>query len=56
MLPKDRSYAERFAPARDAGFGGIEMQSVAREEETAEIREAAAKTGLRVHSVMNMDH
>jgi hexulose-6-phosphate isomerase len=56
MLPKDLSYAERFALARDAGFDGIEMQTIARPEEAAEIREAALKTGLRVHSVMNMDH
>ena len=56
MLPKDLSYAERFALAREAGFDGIEMQTIARPEEAAEIREAALKAGLRVHSVMNMDH
>jgi L-ribulose-5-phosphate 3-epimerase len=56
MLPKDLSYAERFALARASGFEGIEMQTIARPEEAAEIREAATKTGLRVHSVMNMDH
>lgn len=56
MLPKDLTYAERFALAREAGFEGIEMQTIAQPEEAAEIREAALKTGLRVHSVMNMDH
>src|SRR3989441_12142915 len=56
LLPKDRSYAERFAIAREAGFEAIEMQTIAREEEAAEIREASQKAGLRVHSVMNMDH
>ena len=56
MLPKDLPYAERFALARTAGFEAIEMQTIARPEEAAEIREAALKTGLRVHSVMNMDH
>jgi L-ribulose-5-phosphate 3-epimerase len=56
MLPKDRTYAERFAMARDAGFHGIEMQTVAAPEEAAEIAEASKKTGLRVHSVMNMAH
>lgn len=56
MLPKDLTYAERFALAREAGFEGIEMQTIAKPEEAAEIREAALKTGLRVHSVMNMDH
>jgi len=56
VLPKDASYAERFAIAREAGFDAIEMQTVAREEEAAEIRDAADKTGLRIHSVMNVDH
>jgi hexulose-6-phosphate isomerase len=56
LLPKDRSYAERFAIAREAGFEAIEMQTIARDEEAAEIREASQKAGLRVHSVMNMDH
>jgi L-ribulose-5-phosphate 3-epimerase len=56
LLPKDRPYAERFAIARDAGFEAIEMQTIAKDDEVAEIREASKTTGLRVHSVMNMDH
>jgi L-ribulose-5-phosphate 3-epimerase len=56
MLPKDLPYAQRFTLAREAGFEAIEMQTVTRQEEADEIREAATKTGLRVHSVMNMDH
>jgi L-ribulose-5-phosphate 3-epimerase len=56
MLPKERSYADRFALARDAGFSGIEMQTVTSADEANEIRDAARTTGLRVHSVMNMDH
>jgi L-ribulose-5-phosphate 3-epimerase len=56
MLPKDGSVAERFAIAREAGFEAIEIQTVSRDEEAAEIREASQKTGLRVHSVMNADH
>jgi len=56
MLPQALPYAERFAIARDAGFDAIEMQTIAREDEAAEIRDAAAKIGLRIHSVMNADH
>jgi len=56
MLPRDRPYAQRFAMAREAGFDAIEMQTVTRDEEAVEIRDAAAKAGLRIHSVMNMDH
>jgi L-ribulose-5-phosphate 3-epimerase len=56
MLPKDLGYLDRFALAREAGFDAIEMQTVARDDEAAEIREAAKKSGLRIHSVMNADH
>jgi L-ribulose-5-phosphate 3-epimerase len=56
MLPKEGSYAERFAIAREAGFEAIEMRTVTRDEEAAEIRDASQKIGLRVHSVMNEDH
>jgi L-ribulose-5-phosphate 3-epimerase len=56
MLPKDVSYAQRFAMARAAGFDAIEMQTVARHDEAAEIKDAAVSTGVRIHSVMNADH
>lgn len=56
MLPKELSYADRFALARGAGFDAIEMQTVERREEADEIREASRKTGLQIHSVMNADH
>jgi L-ribulose-5-phosphate 3-epimerase len=56
MLPKDGSYAQRFAIARDAGFDAIEMQTIEREEEAAEVRDLAIRTGVRIHSVMNADH
>jgi L-ribulose-5-phosphate 3-epimerase len=56
MLPKERTYAERFAIGRAAGFEAIEMRTMPRDEEAAEIREASRKTGLSIHSVMNEDH
>ena len=56
MLPKELSYRDRFKLAVDAGFAGIEMQTVRDTKEAEEIRDASAKTGLRVHSVMNSDH
>ncbi len=56
MLPKALPYAERFAMARTAGFEAIEMQTIASADEAAEIREAAVKSGLKIHSVMNSDH
>ncbi len=56
MLPKEPSYRDRFRMAVDAGFAGIEMRTVTDPREADEIREASASTGLRIHSVMNMDH
>jgi hexulose-6-phosphate isomerase len=56
MLPGDRPYAERFAIAREAGYDAIEMKTIEKEEEAAEIREAAQKANIRIHSVMNEDH
>jgi len=56
MLPRELPYAERFAMAHDAGFNAIEMQTIARAEEAAEIRDEARKAKLRIHSVMNAEH
>jgi L-ribulose-5-phosphate 3-epimerase len=56
MLPKELSYADRFALARESGFEAVEMQTMSKDDEAAEVKEAAKKTGLRIHSVMNMDH
>ena len=42
--------------ARTAGFAAVEMQTVTAADEAAEIKEAATKAGLRIHSVMNSDH
>ena len=56
MLPKERSYADRFAMAKSAGFEAVEMRTVTSEAEANEIRDASQKTGLKIHSVMNEDH
>ncbi|HEU4939883.1 MAG TPA: sugar phosphate isomerase/epimerase family protein [Vicinamibacterales bacterium] len=56
MLPRQLSYADRFAMAREAGFEAIEMETITKDDEAAEIKEASKKTGLRIHSVMNSDH
>src|ERR1044072_4505765 len=55
MLPRGQSYADRFALARASGFEAVEMQTITKEEEATEIRDAAKKAGLRIHSVMNAD-
>jgi L-ribulose-5-phosphate 3-epimerase len=56
MLPRKLPYAERFAIAREAGFEAIEMMTITAKEEAAEIRDAAQKANLRIHSVMNEAH
>jgi len=56
MLPREMSYVDRFKLAADAGFEGIEAQTVPDQKEAEQIREASERTNLRIHSVMNMDH
>ena len=56
MLPKELSYSDRFKLALDTGFEGLEAQTVPDEKEANLIKEASVRTGLRIHSVMNMDH
>jgi L-ribulose-5-phosphate 3-epimerase len=54
--PRALSYLERFEMAKAAGFEGIEIGTIADAAEAQEIKEAAAKAGLTIHSVMNADH
>ncbi|HXI41649.1 MAG TPA: sugar phosphate isomerase/epimerase family protein [Bryobacteraceae bacterium] len=56
MLPKDMSIADRFQMAHDAGFAEIECPTMPDEHEAEDVKKAAEKTGLRIHSVMNMAH
>ena len=56
MLPEKLGYRERFQLALDVGFEGIEIGTITDPKMAEEIRDAAAKTGLKIHSVMNADH
>ena len=56
MLPKSGSYADRFQMARDAGFEQVECPTMPDAHEAEEVKKASEKTGLRIHSVMNMAH
>ncbi len=56
MLGEKGPYVDRFKMARDAGFEGIEAQTVTDPRVADEIRAAADKTGIEIHSVMNMAH
>ena len=56
MLPKKLSYAERFKLARDAGFEGVEGQTVEDRKVADEIKKASEDAKIPIHSVMNMAH
>jgi L-ribulose-5-phosphate 3-epimerase len=66
MLPKEQkdaagavqalSYPQRFQMAKDVGFEGVEIGTITDAKVAEEVKEASAKTGLRIHSVMNADH
>jgi len=56
MLPKSLDWAGRFKLARDVGFEEVECYTTTDEREAEAIKTAAAKTGVRIHSVMNQAH
>jgi len=56
MLPETGSIAERFQIGRDAGFERIECPTTPDQRQAESMKNAAEKTGLKIHSVMNMDH
>jgi hexulose-6-phosphate isomerase len=56
MLPKELSFLDRFKMAVDVGFEGLEARTVTDPKMADEIKSASEKSGLKIHSVMNMDH
>jgi L-ribulose-5-phosphate 3-epimerase len=56
MLPQSASIQERFQIAHDAGFERIECPTTPKEAEAEAMKAAASKAGIKIHSVMNMDH
>ena len=56
MLPEKLSYPERFKMARDVGFEVVQAPTEGDEHKAEEIKKAADGAGIRIDSVMNMDH
>jgi L-ribulose-5-phosphate 3-epimerase len=56
MLPASVSVADRFAIAKDAGFEEVECGTTQDQAAAEELLAASKKSGLRIHSVMNMAH
>jgi L-ribulose-5-phosphate 3-epimerase len=56
MLPSKLPIADRFKLARDTGFEVIQAPTTSDTNHADEIKAAADSSGVRVDSVMNMDH
>jgi L-ribulose-5-phosphate 3-epimerase len=56
MLPETASIADRFQIGRDAGFERIECPTTPDQRQAESMKNASEKTGLKIHSVMNMGH
>jgi L-ribulose-5-phosphate 3-epimerase len=56
MLPKKLTVAERMKLAKDAGFEVVQANTTPDEHEAEELKKAAETAGIRIDSVMNMDH
>lgn len=56
MLPDSISIADRFKMARDVGFGVVQAPTTPDESTAEEMKRAADAVGIRIDSVMNMDH
>ena len=56
MLPDDAPREEGFRMAVDLGYRSMEARTVERMSEAEDIKDAADRAGLRVHSVMNQAH
>ena len=52
MLPGDLNTEDRMKLARDCGFDGVEAPPITSAAETAAMRDAAAKAGIEIHSVI----
>ena len=56
MLPEKLSIADRYKLARDVGFEVVQAPTEPDEHKAEEIKKAAEAAGIRIDSVMNMDH
>jgi hypothetical protein len=56
VLPRSLSILERLKLAREAGFEGVEPNTIASADELREFKEASRNTGIKIHSIMNSDH
>jgi L-ribulose-5-phosphate 3-epimerase len=56
MLPKSLSVLDAFQLAKDCGYEEMECPTTPEQAKAEEMLEAAKRTGVRIHSVMNQAH
>ena len=56
MLPQTLNHVERFKLAREVGFEVVQAPTTSDERTAEEMKAAADRAGIRIDSVMNMDH
>ena len=56
MVPSALSYADRFQLVRDAGFEVVQALTEPDDTKAAAMKHAADAAGIRIDSVMNVDH
>jgi len=56
MFPESLSIEEKFKIAKKIGLEGVEVPTTEGRATVDEIKETARNTGIRVHSIMNMNH
>ena len=56
MLPANLSYTDRLKMARDVGFDVVQVPTEPNQRVAEQIKKAAEGAGIRIDSVMNMDH
>ena len=56
MFPESLSIEEKFKIAKKIGLEGVEVPTTEGHATVDEIKETAQNTGIRVHSIMNMNH
>ncbi len=56
MLPKQLSLDDKFKMARDVGFEVVQAPTTPDPQEAEAMRKAADTAGIRIDTVMNMDH
>jgi L-ribulose-5-phosphate 3-epimerase len=56
VLPEKMTILQKLEAAKKAGFEGIEPNTIQKEEEVKQYKEAAERTGVKICSIMNSDH